>query len=80
MDPKPLNVYDCLKTLSQESEDFVGEIKDADNDIDIYKLVFIGSNQEKFSFNTFKMALNFLLAIYNGAIAFKKAEISQRDL
>ena len=56
------------------------EIKDEDNDIDIYKLVFIVSNREKFTFSIFRMPLNFLSAIYNGEITLKEAEISQRDL
>ena len=42
------------------------EIEEVNNDIDIYKLAFIGSNQEKFNFNTFRMPLNFLSAICNG--------------
>ena len=49
---KPLDVFDYLKSLSQEAKDLMNEIEDAENDIDIYKLVFIGSNTEKFSFNT----------------------------
>ena len=56
------------------------EIKDEDNGIDIYKLVFIVSNREKFTFSIFRMPLNFLSAIYNGEITLKEAEISQRDL
>ena len=56
------------------------EIKDAVKDIDIYKLVFIGSNREKFNFNIFRMLLNFLSAIYNGEITLKEAEISQINL
>ena len=56
------------------------EIEEADDDIDIHTLVFIGSNKEKFNFNTFRISLNFLSAIYNGKISFKKAEINQRDL
>ena len=31
-------------------------------------------------FNTFRIPLNFLSAICNGKISFKKAEIDQRDL
>ena len=31
------------------------EIEDAQKDIDIYKLAFIGSNMETFNFNTSKM-------------------------
>ena len=56
------------------------EIEDADKDIDICKLVFIGSNKEKFSFNIFRMPLNFLSAIYNGEITLKEAQIFQRNL
>ena len=46
----------------------MNEIKDADDDIDNEKLFFIGSNKEKFNFNTFYMPLNFLSNIYNGKI------------
>ena len=56
------------------------EIKDEDNDTDIYKLVFIVNNREKFNFSIFRMPLNFLSAIYNGKISLKEVEISQRDL
>ena len=56
------------------------EIKDADNDIDINKLAFIGSNKEKFSFNTFSMPLKFLSDIYNGKISLQEAEFNQRNL
>ena len=65
---KPLNVFDYLESLSQEAKDLMDEIKDADNDIDIYKLVFIGSNRETFSFNIFKKPLNFISAVYNSEI------------
>ena len=58
----------------------IDEIKDADNDIDKNRLVFIGSNRKKFNFNIFRMPLNFLSSIYNGAITLKEAEISQRTL
>ena len=54
-------------------------IEEANDDIDIYKLVFIGSNK-KTNFNTFRMPLNFLSAIYNGEISLKEAEISQRKI
>ena len=50
------------------------EIEDANDDINIHMLVFVGSNKEKFKFNTFRMALNFLLAIDNGEISLKEAE------
>ena len=56
------------------------EIKYADKDINIYKVAFIGINREKFNFNTFKMPLNFLSAIYKCEITSKEAEISQRNL
>ena len=56
------------------------EIKDAGNDINNNKVLFIGSKKEKFNFNIFRMALNFLSAIYNGEISLKEAEISQRNL
>ena len=44
------------------------ETEDADDDIDNYKLLFIGSNKEKFNFNIFRMSLNFLSTIYNEEI------------
>ena len=66
MGTKPPNVFDYLKSLSQNANDLMDEIKDADNDIDKYKLAFIGSNREKLNFNTFRMPLSFLSAIYNG--------------
>ena len=58
------------------------KIKDADDDIDIYKLVFSSNNRKKFNFYriTFRIPLNFLSAIYNGEISLKEAEIKQRDL
>ena len=56
------------------------EIEEVNNDIDIYKLAFIGSNQENFNFNTFRMSLNFLSDIYNGKISLNKAKFKQRNL
>ena len=58
----------------------IDEIKDANDDIDDGKLLFIGNNKEKFNFNIFRMPLNFLSAIYNGEISLKEAEIKQRNL
>ena len=58
----------------------IGETKDANDDIDKYKLAFIGSNREKISFNIFRMPLNFLSAIYNGEISLKETEFLQKDL
>ena len=56
------------------------EIEEVNDDIDIYKLVFTGSNKEKFHLNTFTMPLNFLSDIYNGKISLKEARFKQRDL
>ena len=50
------------------------EIEDVNNDIDKHKLLFIGSNKEKFNFSTFRIPLNFLSDIYNGKISLKEAE------
>ena len=55
VDTKPSNVFDYLKSLSQKAKDLMDEIKDADDDIDNNKLLFIGSNKEKFSLNVFRM-------------------------
>ena len=55
------------------------KIEDGNDDIDINKLAFIGSNQEEFNFNTYKVPLNFLSTIYNGEISLKEAEFKQRD-
>ena len=76
----PLNTFDYLKSLSQEAKDLMDEIEDADDDIDGGQLLFIGSNKEKFNFNTFNKPLNFILAIYNGEVSLKEAEIKQIDL
>ena len=80
MDTKPPNVFDYLKSLSQNANDLMDEINNADNDIDEYKLAFIGSNRKKFKFNTFRMPLYFLSAIYDGQISLKEAEFSQINL
>ena len=68
IDIKPPKISDYLKSLSQESKDLTDKIKDADNDLDKYKLAFIGSNPEKFNFNIFRWPLTFLSAIYNGEL------------
>ena len=52
------------------------EIEKTNDDIDVYKSVFIGSNTKRFNFNTFRMPLNILSAIYNAEIYLKDAEIS----
>ena len=56
------------------------EIEEVNSVIDIYKPLLIGSNKEKFNFNTSRMPLNFLSDIYNGKVSLKEAEFKQRDL
>ena len=68
IDTKPPNVFNYLKSLSQEANDLMGEREDVNSDIDIHKLLCIGSNREKFNFNTSSTPLNFLSDIYNGKI------------
>ena len=80
IDAKPPNVFNYLKSLSQEANDLMDEIEEVNIDIDIHKLLFIGSNKEKINFNTFRMSLNFRLDIYNGKLSLKEAEFKQRDL
>ena len=46
IDAKPPNVFDYLKSLSQKAKDLMDEIKDADDNIGKYKLVFIGNNKK----------------------------------
>ena len=58
----------------------VDEIKDVDEYIDIKNFLFIGSNWEKFNFNTFRTPLNFLSDICNVQITLKETEISQKKL
>ena len=59
---------------------FDGWNRRVDDDVDKYKLVFIGSNRETFNFNIFNWLLAFLSAIYNGELSLKEAEISQREI
>ena len=80
VETKPLYIFNYLKSLIQEANDLMDEIEEVNSDIDIHKLLFIGSNKEKFNFNTFMMPLNFLSDIYNGNISLKEAEFKQRDL
>ena len=54
IDAKSPNVFNYLKSLSQEAEDLMDEIEDANDDIDDGKLLFIGNNKKKFNCNTFK--------------------------
>ena len=80
IDTKPPNVSNYLKSLSQEAKDLMDEIEEAKDDTDYNKRLFIGSNREKFNFNTCKMPLNFLSAIHNGNISLKEAKFKQRDI
>ena len=72
-----LNGCDYLK--SQEAKDLMDEIEDLNDDIDDSKLLFIGSNKEKFNFITFKKPLNFISAINNGEISLKEAGFKLRN-
>ena len=56
------------------------EIEEANDDIDINMLAFIGNYNENVNFNTFKMPLNFFSDIYNGKISLKEAEFELKDL
>ena len=80
IDTKPPNIVNYLKSLSQEAKDLMDEIEEAKDDTDYNKRLFIGSNREKFNFNTCKMPLNFLSAIHNGNISLKEAKFKQRDI
>ena len=80
IDTKPPNIVNYLKSLSQEAKDLMDEIEDNDDDIDNDRLAFIGSDREKFNFNTFDTPLNFLSNIYNNKISLKEAKFEQRDL
>ena len=76
----PLIASNYLQSLSQEANDLMDEIEDANSDNDYNKLFFTDSSKEKFNFNVFSTPLHFLLDIFNGKITFKKAEINQRNL
>ena len=78
-DTKPPNVFNYLKRLSQNAEDLMNEIEDANDDIDDGKHLFICGNKEKFNFNTFREPLNFISAIYNGEISLKEAGFFQKN-
>ena len=80
IDTKPPNIVNYLKSLSQEAKDLMDEIEDANDDIDDDKLLFIGSNKERFNFNTFNKPLNFISAIYKGEISLKEAELKQKNI
>ena len=56
------------------------EMKEADNDFNDYKLLFIGGNNKEFNLNIFRKPLSFLSAVNNGKICKKKAEFSQRKM
>ena len=77
-DTKPPNIFNYLK--SHKTKDLMDEIEDADNYINNGKFLFIGSNKEKFNFNTFRMPLNFISAIYNGEVSLKESGFFQKHL
>ena len=52
IDTKPLNVFDYLKNLSQGASDLMDEM--VDKNIDIYKLVFIGSKKKNLTLTLLK--------------------------
>ena len=54
------------------------KLRDVEKDLDKEKLIFVGSNWEKFNFSTFKGPLDFLLDIYHGEITLKEAEFFSR--
>ena len=56
------------------------EIEGANDDINDDKLLFIGSNKERFKFNTFNKPLNFISAIYEDKISLKEAELKQKKI
>ena len=80
IDTKPSNIFNYLKSLNPEAGDLMYETAEANDDIDINMLAFIGNNKEKIYFNTFKIPLNFLSDICNGKISLKEAEFNQRNL
>ena len=60
IDTKPLNVFDYLKNLSQDASDLMDEIEKVDKNIDIYKLVFIGSKKKNLTLTLLKCHYIFL--------------------
>ena len=74
-DTKPQNVFDYLKSSSQEAKDLIDEIEEANDDIDYNKLLFVGSSSEELKFNTFGTLLSFLLAIFNSKITLKRQNL-----
>ena len=60
IDTKPSNVFNYLKSLSQEANDLMDETEEVNNDIDKHKLLFIGSNKEKFKLNSNLFSFRYL--------------------
>ena len=77
---KSPNVFNYFNSLSQKAKDLIYEIEDANDDIGDGRLLFIGSNKERFNFNTFNKPLSFISAIYNGKISLKEAEFKQKNI
>ena len=53
------------------------QIEDVDNDIDKYKLAFVAI---KFNFNTLRIPLTFLSAIYNGEISISRGKVFSKKI
>ena len=49
IDTKQSNVFDYLKSLSEEANDLMDELKDGNDDIDDGQVLFIGSNNKRFN-------------------------------
>ena len=77
---KPPNVFSYLKSLSQKAKDLSDETGDVNDNIGHGKLLFIGSNKEKFNFNIVKKPLNFISGVCKGEISSKEAKFSQKIL
>ena len=60
IDTKPPIIINYLKSLSQETNNLIDEIEDADNDIGGGKLLIVGRNKEIFNFNTFSISFRYL--------------------
>ena len=47
IDTKPQNAFDYLKSFCQQAKDMMDEVKDANDDINIHMLAFVGSDGKK---------------------------------
>ena len=60
IDTKSSNVFNYLKSLSQEANDLMDEREEVNNDTDKHKLLFIDSNKEKFKSNSNLFSFRYL--------------------